>query len=68
MTRIEWLRRYRERYHSRRPHLTAKQLDDLADVEAYDALSGEFPDDPEAAAERELRDWDAEEGPRERGR
>lgn len=63
MTRSEWLQRYRERYRLRRPDLTAQQLDDLADIEAYDSLGGDYPDDPEAAAESEVRDWD--EGSRE---
>ena len=60
MTRTEWLQRYRKRYHERRPNLTAQQLDDLADIEAYDSLSTEFPYDPEAAAESIVQDWDTE--------
>jgi hypothetical protein len=60
MTRDEWLRRYREYYRQQRPDLTARQLDDLVDIEAFDGLSGEFPDDPEAAAERVILDWDQE--------
>jgi hypothetical protein len=51
MTRDEWLRRYRERHRQRRPHMTRQQLDD---VEAYETLSVDYPNDPEAAADVEL--------------
>jgi hypothetical protein len=60
MNRNEWLHRYRQRYRQRRPDLTAEQLDDVADIEAFDSLSGDYPDDPEAAAESTIVDWDQE--------
>lgn len=60
MNRSEWLQRYRARYRERRPDLTAQQLDDLADIEAYDSLSDDYPYDPEAAADAEVSDWNVE--------
>jgi len=63
MTREEWMARYRARLTARRPGLTRRDLDDLASLEAYHDLCVDNPDNPEKAADMELREWDKEDRP-----
>jgi hypothetical protein len=51
MSREEWLRRYRAHYKSRKPDLPEEYLDDIVTIEAHEALSGEYPNDPERAVD-----------------
>jgi hypothetical protein len=60
MDRNEWLRRYRARLLERRPSLTGEELDELANIEAHEALSADYPDNPERAVDDEL---DSEQAP-----
>jgi hypothetical protein len=57
----EWLRRYRDRLLERRPGLTNRDLYDLANVEVYYELCGDYPEHPEKAADAEIGFWDTEE-------
>lgn len=54
MDRNVWLSRYRARLLERRPSLTGEELDELASIEAHEALSAEYPDNPEKAVDDEF--------------
>ena len=57
MPRDEWLRRFRARYKVRRSVLSEEYLDEIASLEAHEALSGEYPNEPELAADVDLDSW-----------
>jgi hypothetical protein len=57
LERNEWLRRYRARWLERRPSLTTEEIDEFADIEAHEALSADYPDNPEQAVDDEITQW-----------
>jgi hypothetical protein len=57
LPRDEWLRRYRAELNGRCPTLTEEELAEYANIEAHEALSGEYPDNPERAVDDEIEDW-----------
>lgn len=54
MDRNEWLHRYRVHWLKRRPEITSEELGEWANGEAHEALSAEYPDNPEKAVDDEL--------------
>lgn len=60
MPRDEWLCRFRARYKVRRPVLSEEYLEEIAAIEAHEALSGEHPNEPEVAADLDLDSWPEE--------
>lgn len=57
VNREAWLRRYQRRFEVRCPHLTSEQIWQLATNQAYIDLSGDYPADPERAADLEIDDF-----------
>ena len=53
MDRNEWLRRYRARLIERQPSLSEEELEEVAGIEAHEALSAEYPNNPEQAVDHE---------------
>lgn len=58
LSKSDWLQRYRARLAQRFTHLTPKQLDELADDEAFEVRAQEYPDHPEKAADDEIDSWE----------
>lgn len=57
MERQEWLARYRAAILAKRPEMPLPVLDDLCGIPAHEALSIEYPDNPEKAVSDD-RDFD----------
>ena len=53
MNRDEWLRRYRARLLECEPSLSKEELEEVAGIEAHEALSAEYPNNPEQAVDDE---------------
>ena len=51
LTCDEWLRRYRARILYHQPNLSRELLDDYGTIDTYQAMSLDFPDDPELAVD-----------------
>ncbi len=51
LSRDEWLSRYRARILYHQPSMTRALLDDYATSDTYEAMSLEFPDEPEFAVD-----------------
>ena len=49
----EWLRRYRAQLAKRCPQYDKEMLDELTGLEAHEALSAEYPDNPELAVDED---------------
>jgi hypothetical protein len=58
LNRSDWLSRYKTRFMTRCPHLTEQEGNDLANLEAHEDLSAQYPDNPEAAADDEIDSWE----------
>lgn len=56
MDRDEWLRRFRARLLKRNPSIPDDVLAAVAGMEAYEALSAAYPDNPEQAVDDEAKD------------
>ena len=57
MDRDEWLRRFRARLLERNPSIPDDVLAAVAGIEAYEALSRDYPENPEKAVENEANDF-----------
>lgn len=56
LDREEWLRRFRKHLALRYPGFTAEMLAEYTE-DAYEALSSDYPSDPEKAVDDEEFDW-----------
>ena len=56
MDRDEWLRRFRARLLELNPSIPDDVLAAMAGIEAHEALSADYPDNPEKAVDDEAKD------------